>query len=692
MSGADVLQRKVGADFSPLPEDAAGAPGRALAGAAGDAEDFAVALDNATQQKNSIGADNALRKGIDDLKDQFRSDPNPDTMAERFTKAAGDLAKQAGAGLSGRWATQFQDQADQAIEASRVGIKDLAFNRTTSQLHAAVDDNIETNSRAAANATNSAERAGAIDAMSKAVNGAVSTGMMTAEEGQKKLQTAKERLALFDGKRAIFADPRAAQKNLANPSYLPELDPLNRVELQDQAESQIHVQEREKRADLAQARLEAGQAAGDLHDVVVSGLPVAQEVIDRAQATAAASGDPRAMMRVAGLMNAKGVVDGLRGASPRVVDAKLAEMEAQANKSGANEAMATALTATRKFSETQNSALTHDPLMWAADQGVATIKPLALNGSDAPADFSARIKTAQDVSSHYGVPFQPLTAAESHSLETQLQSQNPDLQLGALQWTVKGFGSYTMPILEKLGAHDPVISRAGALIASGDAYKTAARDALTGSHLLSNSANGNLRPTLAGKAATNASGLMGAYSMLPDELSGVKGAADAIYAARAARQGLTGADILKGGDAAALYDRALQEAAGARYDTSGSTHWGGITQFTRNGHFSGAPYSVLVPSSVKADGLEDVLHSLTASDLGKASGNGAAPVWQGGEAPADLTRKTWLFSYGNGIYGLSATSPGSGIQPVQDKTGKPFHFNFNTAMTVMRSRLHSGGR
>lgn len=679
------IQRSVVADFSAVDSQAAAGVGNAVAGLAEKGINFAVAQERANQEKDLAAARLDATKQLDGLQDQFRTDTNPDTMAQRYSDAAAEIGKSVGGRLQGKAAQSFGQDFGFMSESRLHNIKDLAFDRQVQTAHATVADSAETLSRAAAFSANPAERESNVAAFHKSVDGYVSAGLYSPADAQKQKQTFDERLALFDGKRDVLLDPKATYKNLDNPEYLPALDPIAREELKNSADAEIRTREREARAANQMARLEAAQAASDLHTVIASGEPVAQSVMDAAVQSARASGDPKAIARVNGLVRAKGFADGLRGAAPREVDAGLAAIEAQANKSGADEAMAAAVVAARKFKENMNTQLAHDPMLWAAGQGVINFQPLRLDGTDAPAAFAQRIKQAQDVSRRYGVVAPPLSQAEQETLKTRLgPDQDSNLRLATLQQVVKGFGTASPAVLHQIGVNDPALAKAGTLLASGPAYVGTARDVLTGQRLLADKGNDGLRPTVAARAYAGTNNLMSAYSTpsLMTNRGAVLAGADALFAKMAAERGLRGADVGVSKEGRQLYQRALQLSAGARFDGS-DTQFGGIGKY-RGG-------AVLVPGDVAADGFEDLVHHFKPADLAAGSVNGQPPAWEGGEAPGNLVHRTWLISGGNGVYSLSATDPNKGqVQPVRDKSGVPFQFRFGAALASMQARSKAG--
>lgn len=679
MSAAEPIQRRVAAEAAPISPAAAGQVGGALQQLGDQGQDFAVAMGKAQQQHDLIQARLSATKQLDDLSDQFRTDQDPDTMARRYSDASQKIGQDIGKSLDGNAALEFQEDFGALSESRLRNIKDLAFGRQVEQTNASLDDTIETNSRAAAFAANPAERATALSNIQKGINGTVATGMLSAEAGEKKFQSAKERLALWDGKNAVFHDPKSALGNLQKPDYLPDLDPIARIELTHSAEAELKSREREARERLSEARITAELAAQDLHTVVASGEHPAQSIIDNAVATARAAGDPRALQRVKGLVQAVGFADSMRGASTREVDAGIAALTDKANKDGATPEMAAALTAARAYREKMGGALAHDPLMWGQTQGIISLAPLKLDGTDPPAAFQQRSQQAAQVSRRFGVPFQPFTQAESETLKTRLTNQqDPNQQLMTLQSVVHGFGADAVPVLGKLGASDPTLANAGTLVAAGPAYVSTARDVLTGKHLLADKANEGLRPTTAARSGAGAPAMLSAFALLPDTRTAIQDGADAIFATQAARQGLRGADVATTRQGRTLYQKALQLAAGARYEADG-TQWGGTANYRAN--------SALVPSNIKADDFEDIVSRLRPEDLTKASVNGHSPTWEGQDPPDNLTRKTWLISGGNGVYGLSATDPSKGaITPVLDRSGQPFRFRFGTAQVAMQAR------
>lgn len=683
MSAAAPIQREVGATAALVSPDAAAAPYEAASRAGNSAVDFGVQLAKAQQEKDLTAARLDATQQLDALQDKFRTDTDPDTMAERYSAAAAEIGKGAGRNLWGTAATSFGSDFGFMSESRLRNIKDVAFGRQVEQANANSDALAETTSRSAAYAANPAERASNIDTFKKSIDGLVSSGMLSPESGQKKFQVFKERLSLYDGHRDVFLDPKAALKNLANPKYLSDLDPLQRMQLLNSADAEIKQREREARQRQSEARVEASLAAEDLHDVVASGLPVAQAVRDRAIHAAQASGDPRAMARVTGLLHAEGFADSMRGANPREVDTGIEALTARANAQGADVGIATALTAARKFKENMNNGLSHDPLMWADGQGVIGLSPLKLDGSDAPEAFATRQQQAGAVSRRYGVPVAPLTQAESETLKTRLdKDQDPDSRLRTLQTVVHGFGANALPVLGHIGASDPALANAGTLVASGNAYVGTARDVLAGHSLLSSKTNENLRPSNSGLAAAGVNPQLAAFALLPNTRTSVLAGADAIYAAQAARLGLTGGDAVNSSKGRALLQKSVQLAAGARYDGDG-TQWGGTGEYRRN--------AVLVPGNIKADDFEDLVHHFQPADLAAASVSHQSPAWEGGAAPANLVHRTWLISGGNGVYGLSATDPSKGaMTPVLDKSGAPFRFRFNTALVAMQSRTKAG--
>ena len=322
MSGADVIGKTIAAPgFQVAPP-----PGFSGLQQAGDAiASYGEAMGKARDQSQLVDARLKYSTQLDDLYQGFMRDPDPATAPVRFAKAAQEASASYFDGLTSDEAKNaFNLDAGQLAESRRISLMDLSFKREGDQAVANVEAAGEKFARDAAYATNPAEREAAIASYTRSLMGTADAGFMTHDAAGKRLQTFKEKLSLFDGRVLIDQDPKLARTRLADPKFLPDLDPLARVELDGMAEAKIHQREREARADQAEARASAAAAIADYDSVVGSGLPVSPALTDQVKAAVRASGDPRLAARLENSMRAASFADGLRGASPREVEARLA--------------------------------------------------------------------------------------------------------------------------------------------------------------------------------------------------------------------------------------------------------------------------------------------------------------------------------------------------------------------------------
>jgi hypothetical protein len=337
---------------------------------------------------------------------------------------------------------------------------------------------------------------------------------------------------------------------------------------------------------------------------------------------------------------------------------------------------AAVLVAARRFAQAQADGLNKNPLEYAAAQGRAQITPLKLDGTATPQDWANRVQQAERVSSYYGTAPTYLTASEQDTLKGALAPNQPiAARLAVTQNLVKALGNKSLSVFAQIAPHDPVVANAGSLMLRGNT--TAARDALNGQTLLTSAVDGkqsDLRPTPAGRnALPNTGQLRAATSFAGTAASGqILSTADAIYAARAPAQGLNGASV-GNGDARALdlYTRALNEAAGAHYDSYGN-QWGGLATYR------GVP--VIAPVGIPAAKMEDTVHGLSDRALTTHSVTGSPPVVGGKPlASSDLDR-LYLLNVGDDRYALSTTDPTQGaVTPVHDAKGRLYKFSLLTA-------------
>ena len=310
-----------------------------------------------------------------------------------------------------------------------------------------------------------------------------------------------------------------------------------------------------------------------------------------------------------------------------------------AGKTGVTTAEAARIKAAESLLTKMSEGVGRDPLSWAARAGVHAPSPLILAGDDAAASIAQRRQDAEAVGSYYGIRPRYLTDEEADQLTAQIDGLDADGQLG-LAAAVAGFGDAAPDVFGEFAGKGAILfAHAGGILKSGGG--NAARDILVGAKAM---ATGARAPAPLSRASADVLG-PAAFAMSPSTGVAHGRATEAIYVARAARQGL-------GGDAADfdadLWERAAQEAAGALYAADGR-QFGGMTN-----DWNGFP--VVVPPEIPIDDFADTVSRINDGDLAAAGA-----VFGNGEpfTAVDL-RESWLVSAGHGQYRISLSDPAEG--------------------------------
>lgn len=616
-------------------------------------------------------------KQLDDLYQSFSGDPDPGTASQRFAEGAQKIHDQvAGSITDPAAANSFSLNFGEMAESRRVTLQHEALTRETEKAVGTLDSSLTTFAGQAANAKSEPERNAALDAAAANVDSLVKGGIITDANGVARMEKFRKDLSTLDARRAIFADPVKAKDALESGMFK-DLEPLDRQSLIEHAQSEIEQRERALTVAKLEARADARDTLDQWRNVSEAGYAAAPELVDSARKAVAAAGEPALVSQFRSLLRASQMVERLRGATPREVQAAIQGIDEKA-RGGATGDLAEAAIAARKFYSTMDEQLKKDPLGWASQQGVVTIAPLKLDGSDQGDAFKSRIKSAELAAARYGTHPVYLTDSEKDALTAHLATATPDQKLATLSMLAGGFGQRLPDVMGSIAKDQPIAAHAAGLVAPGASAdnRQAARDALRGEALLSGPAKdggADLKPGVGARAAPAALSASGALGFLPEERARVMDAADAIYAARASARGLRGADANRynsdhGKD---LYSESLNAALGATYTPSGQRFGGLATYHGRD---------VVAPSSIAADHFEDFVHGLSDSDLAAGSVNGGPPEIAAGKpfTAKDLSR-SYLISIGDGRYAVSITDPKDGAPHyVTESDGiKPYALDVN---------------
>lgn len=257
--------------------------------------------------------------------------------------------------------------------------------------------------------------------------------------------------------------------------------------------------------------------------------------------------------------------------------------------------------------EQKRKALAADPVSWAEKNGI--VEPTGHLAEATDADqiagiVSARSATAAQAAQELGVTARFLKSGEARALAEKVKA-DPASGAAIAGAIVSGAGQRAPLVLAEFGADAPMIADAGAIMAF-DGSPAAAEDAIGGYGKGSDGRKlTGIKPALATELRRTVTG--NALALASGDAGRIERTAAAIARKRMSDQGLD-ADS---DDAAAIYETAVQEAAGAVFDRG--VQYGGFT--TVNDGWFADGVKVLAPNSIRADMFGDVLGAITHDDL-----------------------------------------------------------------------------
>jgi len=250
--------------------------------------------------------------------------------------------------------------------------------------------------------------------------------------------------------------------------------------------------------------------------------------------------------------------------------------------------------------------ITTDSVSYAEKQGIVPETP-ALTDASTPEDMSAimsqRAKSAEQAATELGVPVRYLKAGEAVAIGKAVRA-DPANGAGIAGAIVAGAGNAAPDVLAEFGKDAPMIAESGAIVAFGGSQR-AAEDVILGYAKPDGKALKGLKPDAAQQSFQTVTG--NALTLGSADSARIERAAASIARKRIAEEGLDPTSD----EAVAVHAQAVQEAAGAVYDRG--VQFGGFAN-VGGGYFSSG-VKVLVPSDIRADRFEDLLHAVTDDDL-----------------------------------------------------------------------------
>ncbi|CAA0096269.1 Uncharacterised protein [Starkeya nomas] len=347
-----------------------------------------------------------------------------------------------------------------------------------------------------------------------------------------------------------------------------------------------------------------------------------------------------------------------------------AETSITAMKAKTSETGATTLSAARNqradtFLRTMSTQLKEDPLGWADRAGVASVP--AIDFAD-PSSLAARADAAEAVASHYGTPAVYLRPQEKASLARNIE-QGGEAMLAAVNGITNGFGSRAPAVLREVSTSAPVLAHVGGVMLAGGSPELAS-DVAEAVAMRRDTAfkPPTWKPQPFRDMANNVLGE--AFTASPEALRSAETTAKTAFEARAFRRGL--APDLGDADSKAVFERTLQEAAGATFDRNG-IQYGGVG--THGGGWLRDGTKVVVPTDVRADRFSDVIGAVRDEDLG-------------GVISARELQGARLLAVGPGRYRVALGDPASDDpQYVTTPDGRFWTLDLNALEPALRARV-----
>lgn len=272
----------------------------------------------------------------------------------------------------------------------------------------------------------------------------------------------------------------------------------------------------------------------------------------------------------------------------------------------ATDAQLRTLAFAEKMVADKRKEITADSVSYAEKQGIVPETPMLTEAGSAE-DLSqimlARAKSAEKASQELGVPVRYLKAGEAVAIGKMVRADpaNGAAVAGAI---VAGAGNAALQVLAEFGKDAPMIAESGAIVAFGGSQR-AAEDVIEGYAKPDGKALKGLKPDA---AAENFAAVTGdALQLARDDRDRIERAAASIARKRISEEGLDPTSD----EAKAVHSQAVQEAAGAVYDKG--VQFGGFVDV--GGGIIAAGKKVLIPSDIRADRFEDLLHAVTDEDL-----------------------------------------------------------------------------
>lgn len=324
----------------------------------------------------------------------------------------------------------------------------------------------------------------------------------------------------------------------------------------------------------------------------------------------------------------------------------------------------------------KQAALRNDPLSFAFGIGlideVTEIDPAAAPDT-LTGQIGARLLQIEKISEDQGIPLPVFRSGEVRQLKQAFK--DPQLAVHFAASVVQAAGNDAPRVLSELESDARDLFQAGAVLAGGGS-SGAALDIIEGYR---RNADGKMRKHLPNTARVQkVDEVIG--SAIPRgarDRDRISQAAHAIARVRAEEEGVE----VDSPEAEEIFERALHEAAGGIFDRG--VQFGGFTSLDDGIFASG--YRVLVPNTIRADRLGDLIDALTIDDL---NGSELYPRLSNGEKYTERALSHAKLVSVPGGYWLALGNPESGSPRfMRGHDGSPYRLDLMEWRSVLEPRV-----
>lgn len=239
-------------------------------------------IDEASQYKKLIDYEKSFSSELETINDSYSKRTDWDKMSEDFKKDVETLSSKYGKDLKQKFSERFQSYVRSESTSSYGKVKALSRDGIIEGYKASLLDAEELFTRQSAKngAQSNAGNAARANYLTQ-INSALGLGVIKETDAQKMVQKFDEKVAVMEAKQQILNNPIQAHALLSDNAYLPNIDPLKRINLKEEAladarQRDLQQERDENRAVRAQEKMEKQRGAEFVSQAVVGKVTLPQ--------------------------------------------------------------------------------------------------------------------------------------------------------------------------------------------------------------------------------------------------------------------------------------------------------------------------------------------------------------------------------------------------------------------------------